>query len=101
LGGDTRRTTLPANLPAAMPAASSLIADLTRGARAAQHASPVPSPCRNICRMGADGYCEGCLRTIDEIAGWGGRGDADKRAIWQALPARAAAVVQSAVDSAP
>lgn len=83
-----------------MPADPDLIADLTRGALAAQHASPVPSPCRNICRMGADGYCEGCLRTIDEIAGWGGRADADKRAIWQALPARAAATVQAEADPA-
>lgn len=80
-----------------MPADPSLIADLTRGALAAQHASPVPSPCRNICRMGADGYCEGCLRTIDEIAGWGARPDADRRAIWRTLPGRAAATAGPAV----
>lgn len=31
----------------------------------------IPSPCINICRMEAStGLCEGCLRTIDEIAGW-------------------------------
>ncbi|MCZ3115069.1 DUF1289 domain-containing protein, partial [Acinetobacter baumannii] len=36
-------------------------------------------------------YCEGCFRTIDEIAGWANRSDEDKRAIWQTLPQRAAA----------
>lgn len=30
----------------------------------------VPSPCINICVMGDDGYCDGCLRTIEEIATW-------------------------------
>ena len=55
-------------------------------------ASAVPSPCINICRMdAATGWCEGCQRTLDEIAGWGGMADADKRAVWQALPARRAA----------
>jgi predicted Fe-S protein YdhL (DUF1289 family) len=36
-------------------------------------AAPVPtaSPCTNVCRMdAATGWCEGCLRTIDEIAAW-------------------------------
>jgi predicted Fe-S protein YdhL (DUF1289 family) len=48
-----------------------------------------PSPCINVCRMdGATGWCEGCQRTLQEIAAWGGLGEAGKRAIWQALPAR-------------
>ena len=51
--------------------------------------SAVPSPCINVCRMdAATGWCEGCQRTLAEIAGWGGLSDADKRAIWSALPAR-------------
>ncbi len=51
--------------------------------------SGVPSPCINVCRMdAATGWCEGCQRTLAEIAGWGGLSDADKRAIWSALPAR-------------
>lgn len=66
-----------------------LIADLTRRAISAQYARQVPSPCRDICRMGVQGWCEGCFRTIDEIAGWASRSDADKRRIWQALPERA------------
>jgi predicted Fe-S protein YdhL (DUF1289 family) len=31
----------------------------------------VPSPCIDVCRMDPNsGLCEGCLRTLDEIAGW-------------------------------
>ncbi|BDB22808.1 hypothetical protein Tamer19_35730 [Cupriavidus sp. TA19] len=60
-------------------------------AQAARLATPVPSPCRNVCRMdAASGYCEGCLRTIEEIAGWSSAGDEDKRRIWAQLPQRAA-----------
>ena len=51
---------------------------------------PVPSPCNNVCRIGqASGLCEGCLRTIDEIAAWSGLDDAGKRAVWERLAARA------------
>ncbi|MCW5656077.1 MAG: DUF1289 domain-containing protein [Burkholderiaceae bacterium] len=51
----------------------------------------VPSPCVNVCRMDAvSGLCEGCLRTIDEIAAWGTMDDADKRAVWQRLEQRRA-----------
>lgn len=28
------------------------------------------TPCIGICRLDADGLCEGCLRTADEIASW-------------------------------
>lgn len=53
---------------------------------------PVPSPCINVCRMdGATGLCEGCFRTIDEIAGWSRYDDADKRAVWGRLMQRRAA----------
>jgi predicted Fe-S protein YdhL (DUF1289 family) len=38
----------------------------------------------------ATGYCAGCLRTIEEIAGWSSAGDEDKRRIWAQLPQRAA-----------
>jgi predicted Fe-S protein YdhL (DUF1289 family) len=34
------------------------------------------------------GWCEGCLRTIDEIAAWSGMDDAAKRAVWAELGAR-------------
>ena len=51
--------------------------------------SVVPSPCVGVCHMnGATGWCEGCLRTIDEIALWSQLTDRDKIAVWKALPQR-------------
>ncbi|PXW29438.1 DUF1289 domain-containing protein [Paraburkholderia caballeronis] len=48
-----------------------------------------PSPCINVCRMNdATGWCDGCLRTIDEIAGWSSFDDETKRAVWQAIETR-------------
>jgi uncharacterized protein len=56
----------------------------------------VPSPCINVCRMDAStGWCEGCLRTIDEIAGWSLFDDDAKRAVWDAIEARHAEFVAS------
>ncbi|MDB5798970.1 MAG: hypothetical protein JWP36_2872 [Paucimonas sp.] len=51
---------------------------------------PAPaSPCVNICRMDAgSGLCEGCLRTLDEIAAWGSASNAERRAVLQAVQAR-------------
>ena len=47
------------------------------------------SPCINVCRMdAASGLCEGCLRTLDEIAAWGTMEDDAKRAVWQRLEQR-------------
>ncbi|WP_439684115.1 DUF1289 domain-containing protein [Cupriavidus oxalaticus] len=75
-----------ARTPATLAA---LAAELTE--QGARLATPVPSPCRNVCRMdAASGYCEGCLRTIEEIAGWSSASDEDKRRIWAQLPRRAA-----------
>ena len=51
--------------------------------------SAVLSPCINVCRMDAStGWCEGCLRTIDEIAGWSLFDDDAKRAVWDAIEIR-------------
>ena len=56
---------------------------------AAAPAPAVPSPCIGICRMhDATGWCEGCLRTLAEIAGWGQLPDPAKRLVLQQLPAR-------------
>jgi uncharacterized protein len=36
----------------------------------------IPSPCINICKMdAASGLCQGCFRTLDEIAAWSGIDD--------------------------
>lgn len=50
--------------------------------------SAVPSPCTNVCRMDARGRCEGCLRTLDEIAGWSTMSDAEKHLVWDTLALR-------------
>ena len=53
----------------------------------------VPSPCNDVCRMHASsGLCEGCGRTIEEIAAWGGLSDAGRARIAALLPARMAAL---------
>jgi len=50
------------------------------------------SPCTGICRLGADGLCEGCLRTGDEIARWMSLSDAERaRLMFDVLPKRGAA----------
>jgi len=50
---------------------------------------PVASPCVNVCQMDAGtGWCRGCARRLDEIAGWGGAPDARQRQILDQLPAR-------------
>ena len=49
----------------------------------------VPSPCNSVCRMNPDsGLCEGCLRTLDEIAAWSVMSDGEKRAVLAQLTAR-------------
>jgi predicted Fe-S protein YdhL (DUF1289 family) len=49
----------------------------------------VPSPCINVCRMNPDtGLCEGCLRTLDEIAAWSAMANVEKRLVLAKLPAR-------------
>ena len=56
---------------------------------AAARAAGVASPCINICRMDErSGWCEGCLRTLDEIASWGGLDDVGRRAVLQQLRPR-------------
>ncbi|CAG1019234.1 hypothetical protein BURC_04100 [Burkholderiaceae bacterium] len=50
---------------------------------------PVPSPCTSVCRMSErTGWCEGCFRTIGEIAAWSVMDDAEKRAVWRLLAER-------------
>ena len=53
--------------------------------------SVVPSPCVNVCRMNAQAQlCEGCQRTIGEIAAWATLDEAAKRSIWESLRRRRA-----------
>ena len=51
--------------------------------------APIPSPCISVCRMHErTGWCEGCLRTLDEIAAWSAMDDRTKRTVWKLLPQR-------------
>jgi predicted Fe-S protein YdhL (DUF1289 family) len=43
----------------------------------------------------ATGWCEGCLRTIDEIIAWGSLDDEGKQAVWEALSKRRAQAVDA------
>lgn len=53
--------------------------------------STIESPCNDVCRMHAPtGWCEGCGRTIEEIAAWSRLDAAARRRVWALLPARRA-----------
>jgi predicted Fe-S protein YdhL (DUF1289 family) len=70
-------------------ASSHHLALFQAGLAAMQQAGPVPSPCVSRCRIDVDtGWCEGCLRTIDEIMAWPRMPDDGKRAVWQQLVQR-------------
>jgi uncharacterized protein len=65
----------------------------TSAASAPAPSSTVASPCINVCSIDArTGWCEGCLRTIDEIAAWGVLSNAQKREVWKLLPQRRHAI---------
>lgn len=52
---------------------------------------PILSPCIGVCVLDAQGLCEGCLRTGDEIARWSLMGDAERaRVMEHVLPEREA-----------
>jgi predicted Fe-S protein YdhL (DUF1289 family) len=49
----------------------------------------VPSPCISVCKMNPrTGLCEGCFRTIGEIAQWSTATDDLKRAVWVEIKRR-------------
>jgi predicted Fe-S protein YdhL (DUF1289 family) len=49
----------------------------------------VASPCIDVCRMNPSaGLCDGCFRTIDEIAGWSSFDDTQKAAVLKQAEAR-------------
>lgn len=57
----------------------------------------IASPCINVCRMNAvTGLCEGCFRSLDEIARWSHHADAEKRRILDAVDRRRAQALAGA-----
>ena len=69
-----------------------LIAQRAREVRALNSCGTetLPSPCVSVCRMdAASGLCEGCMRTLDEIAAWGMMDNVSRRAVWKLIEQRA------------
>lgn len=63
------------------------LAERARAARKTRQG--VPSPCISVCAMNAaSGLCDGCLRTLDEIAAWSTLADEDKRDVWALIEQR-------------
>lgn len=51
----------------------------------------VPSPCVGVCRMvTATALCEGCWRSLDEIATWGRASDEQRLEMWALIESRQA-----------
>jgi uncharacterized protein len=51
---------------------------------------PILSPCIGVCRLDADGLCEGCHRSPDEIAHWMSYTDTQRLQLMnEVLPERA------------
>lgn len=51
----------------------------------------VASPCINVCQMNArSGLCQGCFRSLDEIAGWAAASDDWRRQVLAAVARRRA-----------
>lgn len=48
----------------------------------------IESPCTNVCVIDESGYCEGCRRTLDEIAEWSSYSPAERRRIIAELDQR-------------
>jgi prolyl-tRNA editing enzyme YbaK/EbsC (Cys-tRNA(Pro) deacylase)/predicted Fe-S protein YdhL (DUF1289 family) len=64
---------------------------LCEGAAAHDVTESVPpsSPCIDVCKLDpVSRLCEGCLRSIDEIAGWSSMSDDARRQVLQRLPGR-------------
>lgn len=56
-----------------------------------KYAYGLPSPCMSVCQMDArTGLCQGCWRTLDEIAAWGMADEAYKRQVWAEIELRVA-----------
>jgi predicted Fe-S protein YdhL (DUF1289 family) len=50
---------------------------------------PILTPCIGVCVLDASGFCQGCHRSIDEIARWGTMSDQERALLMnQVLPQR-------------
>lgn len=63
--------------------------ELAQAIAFARTQTPVGSPCIDVCRLNpVSGYCEGCLRSRDEIKTWKSMGDQDRLALLASLGTR-------------
>jgi predicted Fe-S protein YdhL (DUF1289 family) len=63
---------------------------IERAQQAQDLALAVASPCNSVCTMNpASGFCNGCLRSLNEIADWAVLSDDDKRQVWRQIGERA------------
>ena len=63
--------------------------DFLLKASAIQGEESIASPCMAVCQMEeVSGLCEGCLRTLDEIAHWGQADAPYKLAVWDRIGER-------------
>ena len=46
------------------------------------------SPCIQHCQLDTTNTCQGCGRTLDEIAYWGQMTEAEKAPVWERLEAQ-------------
>lgn len=46
------------------------------------------SPCVGVCHLDQDGHCEGCLRTMNEIARWPLMDERERAAVYELLETR-------------
>ncbi len=55
---------------------------------------PIATPCVKVCVIDAEsGLCMGCLRTLDEVAGWTRLDDAARAGVMADLPLRRERIV--------
>jgi predicted Fe-S protein YdhL (DUF1289 family) len=58
-----------------------------------------PSPCVGVCVISPKTqWCEGCYRTLEEIAGWWDYGPEQKRAVLAQLDNRLTRIMDDAFD---
>ena len=89
-GGDGDGAMTSTDAAAALGRSEKRRALAVRAAVARRAVRDVPSPCISVCRIdAASGLCTGCLRTLDEIAGWSRMPDAAKRGVWRTIELRA------------
>jgi uncharacterized protein len=48
----------------------------------------IETPCIKVCVLDPAGFCQGCGRSLDEIARWGSMSDAQRRSIMVELKGR-------------